>query len=111
MENLGEELVGYGPDFTRSTQFGLAYLRLARTLGPGFALTVEPGIYFVPALIDQWKADSTNAQFLNFAEVEKFRDARGYRVEDNVVVTDSGCRVLGPAIPKTVADVEAACAD
>lgn len=111
MENLGEELVGYGPDFTRSTQFGLAYLRLARTLEPGFALTVEPGIYFVPALIDQWKADSTNAQFLNFAEVEKFRDARGYRVEDNVVVTDSGCRVLGPAIPKTVADVEAACAD
>jgi Xaa-Pro aminopeptidase len=111
MENLGEEFVGYGPGFTRSPQFGLAYLRLARTLEPGFALTVEPGIYFVPALIDQWKADGTNAQFLNFAEIEKFRDARGYRVEDDVVVTDAGCRVLGPAIPKSVADVEAACAD
>lgn len=110
MENLGEQYVGYGDGFTRSKQFGLAYLRLARTLEPGFTLTVEPGIYFVPALIDQWKADGTNAEFLNFAEIEKFRDARGYRVEDNVVVTDAGCRVLGPAIPKTVADVEAACA-
>jgi len=109
MENLGEEFVGYGPGFTRSTQFGLGYLRLARTLEPGFALTVEPGLYFIPALIDQWKADGTNAEFLNFTEIEKFRDARGYRVEDDVVVTDTGCRVLGPGIPKTVADVEAAC--
>src|SRR5690606_8097680 len=57
MENLGEEFVGYGPGFTRSPQFGLGYLRLARTLEPGFALTVEPGLYFIPALIDQWKAD------------------------------------------------------
>jgi len=109
MENLGEEFVGYGPGFTRSTQFGLGYLRLARTLEPGFALTVEPGLYFIPALIDQWKADGTNAEFLNFTEIAKFRDARGYRVEDDVVVTETGCRVLGPGIPKTVADVEAAC--
>jgi Xaa-Pro aminopeptidase len=109
MENLGEELVGYGPGITRSTQFGLGYLRLARTLEPGFALTVEPGLYFIPALIDQWKADGTNAAYLNFPEIEKFREARGYRVEDNVVVTATGCQVLGPGIPKTVADVEAAC--
>lgn len=110
MENLGEDLVGYGPDFTRSTQFGFAYLRLARTLEPGFALTVEPGLYFIPALIDQWKADGTNAAFLNFAEIDKFRDARGYRIEDDVLVTETGSRVLGPAIPKTVAEVEAATA-
>lgn len=109
MENLGEELVGYGPDYTRSTQFGLAYLRLARKLEPGFALTVEPGLYFIPALIDQWKADGTNAEFLNFPEIEKFRDARGCRIEDNVLVTDTGRRVLGPPIPKSIADVEAAC--
>ncbi len=109
MENLGEEFVGYGPGITRSTQFGLGHLRLARTLEPGFALTVEPGLYFIPALIDQWKADGTNAEFLNFTEIGKFRDARGYRVEDDVVVTETGCRVLGPGIPKTVADVEAAC--
>ena len=110
MENLGEDIVGYGPGLKRSPQFGLNYLRLARKLEPGFVLTVEPGLYFIPALIDQWKAKKTNAAFLNFKEIDKFRDARGYRIEDDVVVTAAGCRVLGPAIPKTAAEVEAACA-
>ena len=72
-------------------------------------LTVEPGLYFIPALIDQWKAKKTNAAFINFKEIDKFRDARGYRIEDDVLVTPTGARVLGPPIPKTVADVEAAC--
>jgi len=72
-------------------------------------LTVEPGLYFIPALMDQWKAKKTNVAFLNFKEIDKFRDARGYRIEDDVLVTPEGCRVLGPPIPKTVADVEAAC--
>jgi Xaa-Pro aminopeptidase len=108
MENLGEDIVGYGSGFARSPQFGLNYLRLARKLEPGFVLTVEPGLYFIPALIDQWKARKTNAAFLNFKEIDKFRDARGYRIEDDVLVTAAGGRVLGPAIPKTVADVEAA---
>jgi len=109
MENLGEDVVGYGAGYERSTQFGLNYLRLARPLEPGFVLTVEPGLYFIPALIDQWKAEGKNAAFINFAEVEKFRDARGCRIEDDVLVTATGGRVLGPAIPKTIADVEAAC--
>jgi len=109
MENLGEDIVGYGPGYERSTQFGLNYLRLARPLEAGFVLTVEPGLYFIPALIDQWQADGTNAAFLNFSEIAKFREARGYRIEDDVVVTATGARVLGPPIPKTVADVEAAC--
>jgi Xaa-Pro aminopeptidase len=109
MENLGEDIVGYGPGLERSKQFGLNYLRLARKLEPGFVLTVEPGLYFIPTLIDQWKAKKTNAAFLNFSEIDKFRDARGYRIEDDVVVTPQGCRVLGPPIPKTAADVEAAC--
>jgi Xaa-Pro aminopeptidase len=109
MENLGEMLVGYRPGLERSTQFGLGYLRLARELEPDFVLTVEPGLYFIPALIDQWKADGTNAAFLNFGEIEKFRDARGYRIEDDVLVTGEGCRVLGPAIPKAVAAIEEAC--
>ena len=109
MENLGEDIVGYGPGLERSKQFGLNYLRLARKLEPGFVLTVEPGLYFIPALMDQWKAKKTNAAFLNFKEIDKFRDARGYRIEDDVLVTAEGCRVLGPPIPKTVADVEAAC--
>ncbi|MCR4376159.1 MAG: M24B family metallopeptidase, partial [Acidobacteria bacterium] len=109
MENLEERLVGYRPGLERSTQFGLAYLRLGRELEPGFVVTVEPGLYFIPALIDQWKADGTNAAFLNFTEIGKFRDARGCRIEDNVLVTEAGGRVLGQPIPKTAAEVEAAC--
>jgi Xaa-Pro aminopeptidase len=109
LENAGEKYVGYEPGVERSEQFGLSYLRLARKLQPGFVLTVEPGLYFIPELIDQWKAEKRNAAFINYKEVEKFRDARGYRIEDNVLVTKSGNRVLGPPIPKTVADVEAAC--
>jgi Xaa-Pro aminopeptidase len=109
LENLGEQYVGYEPGVERSQQFGLGYLRLARKLQPGFVLTVEPGLYFIPQLIDQWKAEKQNGAFINYKEVEKFRNARGYRIEDNVLVTKSGNRVLGPPIPKTVADVEAAC--
>jgi Xaa-Pro aminopeptidase len=109
LENIGEQYVGYEPGVERSPQFGLGYLRLARKLRPGFVLTVEPGLYFIPELIDQWKAEKRNAAFINYREVEKFRDARGYRIEDDVLVTKSGCRVLGPPIPKTVADVETAC--
>jgi Xaa-Pro aminopeptidase len=110
MENLGEEFVGYEPGLERSSQFGLGYLRLARPLKPGFVLTVEPGLHFIPALIDQWKAERRHEAFINYDTVEKFRDARGYRIEDDVLVTDSGCRVLGAPIPKTVEEVEAACA-
>ena len=109
MENLGEDIVGYGAGYERSDQFGLNYLRLARPLEPGFVLTVEPGLYFIPALIDQWKAEKKNAAFLNFDEIEKFRDARGCRIEDDVLVTATGGRVLGPPIPKTVGEVEDAC--
>ena len=108
-ENLGEQYVGYEPGLERSTQFGLGYLRLARALQPGFVLTVEPGLYFIPQLIDLWKSEKTNAAFINYAEVEKYRNARGYRIEDNVVVTSTGNRVLGRPIPKTVDDVERAC--
>jgi len=109
MENLGEDIVGYGPGYERSPQFGLGYLRLARPLEPGFVITVEPGLYFIPALIDQWKAEKHHAAFINFGEVEKFKDARGCRIEDDVLVTSTGGRVLGPPIPKTIADVESAC--
>jgi len=110
MENLGEDIVGYASGYERSTQFGLGYLRLARPLETGFVLTVEPGLYFIPALIDQWKAEGRHAAFINWSEVEKFRDARGCRLEDDVLVTATGGRVLGPGIPKTIAEVEAACA-
>ncbi len=109
MENIGEEFVGYEPGIERSKQFGLGYLRLARPLKPGFVLTVEPGVYFIPALIDQWKAEKRNEAFINYAEVEKYRGDRGFRIEDDVLVTENGNRVLGTPIPKSVEEVERAC--
>ena len=109
MENIGESFVGYDDTVARSTQFGLGYLRLARKLEPGFVLTVEPGLYFIPALIDQWKAEKMHGAFINFDTVEKYRGAHGFRIEDDVLVTKDGNRVLGKPIPKTADDVERAC--
>ncbi len=106
MEGLGENFVGYDETVKRSKQFGLAYLRMARELRPGFVLTVEPGIYFIPALIDQWKKEKKLASFINYNEVERYRNFTGIRIEDNILVTRDGHRVLGKPIPKTVRDVE-----
>ncbi len=99
MENLGDA-VGYAPGTQRSTQFGLNALRLARRLEPGFVLTVEPGCYFIPELIDRWKAENKLSEFICYDEVEKFRDCRGIRIEDDVLITETGSRVLGPGIDK-----------
>jgi Xaa-Pro aminopeptidase len=107
MESLGEDFVGYDGGLRRSTQFGLRSLRLARALEPGFTLTVEPGLYFIPALIDRWKSEERCADFIDYDALERFRHAGGIRIEDNVVVTTEGCRVLGPPIPKSIDDVEA----
>lgn len=107
MENLGEEYVGYDAETRRSDQFGLAYLRLAKALQPGYVLTVEPGIYFIPELIDQWKAAGKFREFIQYDKVEEYRDFGGIRIEDDVLVTEKGHRVLGKPIPKTVEEVEA----
>ena len=107
MENLGENFVGYNDETVRSKQFGTAFLRLGRRLQPGFVLTVEPGIYFIPALIDQWKAEGKFIEFINYDKVETYKDFGGIRIEDDVLVTETGNRVLGKPIPKTVADIEA----
>jgi Xaa-Pro aminopeptidase len=107
MEDLGD-VVGYERGEERSTQFGLAYLRLARKLEPGFVITIEPGIYFIPALIDRWRADGMLRDFIRYDRLEAYRGFGGIRIEDDVLITDDGCRVLGPAIPKSVADVEGA---
>ncbi len=106
MEDLGENNVGYDDSSERSQQFGLAYLRLAKRLAPGYVLTVEPGIYFIPALIDQWQASKKAAAFINYAAVEKFRKFGGIRIEDNVLVSPQGGRVLGQPIAKKIADLE-----
>ena len=107
MEGLGEDWVGYDEEITRSDQFGLAYLRLGKRLKPGYVLTAEPGIYFIPALIDQWKAAGRFTDFIDYDRVETYRNFGGIRIEDDVLVTDSGHRVLGTPIPKTVEEVEA----
>ena len=107
MEGLGEQYVGYDDKTKRSDQFGLAYLRLAKELKPGFVFTCEPGIYFIPELIDQWKAKKKLKNFINYDKVEEYRNFGGIRIEDNILVTENGYKVLGRSIPKEIADVEA----
>lgn len=110
LEALGENLVGYDKDTKRSDQFGLAYLRFAKDLQPGYVLTIEPGIYFIPELIDKWKSENKFTEFINYDKVESYKDFGGIRVEDDIVVTESGCEVLGnKPIPKTIDDVEEIC--
>ena len=111
MEDLGENLVGYDPDQTRAKQLGLGSLRMARRLRPGHVITDEPGIYFIPALIEQWKADGTGKGFVNFSRLESYYDFGGIRLEDDVLVTPDGARRLGPRrLPIAPDDVEAAMA-
>lgn len=107
LEGVGENNVGYDNEIQRSSQFGTAFLRLARRLQPGFVLTVEPGIYFIPALIDQWRAEGKFTDFINYDILETYKDFGGIRIEDDVLVTDTGSKVLGKPIPKTVEEIEA----
>jgi Xaa-Pro aminopeptidase/Xaa-Pro dipeptidase len=110
MEGLGEDLVGYGGEVERSALFGLGYLRLGKPLKAGMVITVEPGIYFIPALIDAWQAEGRHAGLIDYARFNDYRDFGGIRIEDDVLVTEQGCRVLGTPIPKTADEVEAAMA-
>jgi len=105
MEDLGENFVGYDEKFKRSEQFGLAYLRFAKELTEGFVLTVEPGIYFIPALIDKWKAENKFSEFIDYDKAEGYKDFGGIRIEDDVWVTKDGHRVLGKPIPKTIQEL------
>lgn len=106
MEDLGEEHVGYDKSVSRNLQFGICHLRMAKALETGYVMTVEPGIYFIPELIDAWKGKKKFSQFIQYSKVEGYRNFGGIRVEDNVLVTDSGARVLGEPIPKTMEEVE-----
>jgi Xaa-Pro aminopeptidase len=106
LEGMGENFVGYDDEVTRSKEFGLAFLRFGRKLREGFVMTIEPGVYFIPELIDIWKSEQKLSAFINYDVVDTYRDFGGIRIEDDVLVTDTGCRVLGKPIPKTVADIE-----
>ncbi len=107
MENLGEQYVGYREGLERSKLFGLKSLRLAKELEEGFVITVEPGLYFIPELIDLWQAEGKFKEFINYDKVITYKDFSGIRIEDNVLVTATGHRILGDPIPKTIAEVEA----
>ncbi len=107
MENLGEDYVGYDDEIKRATQFGLRGLRLGRKLQEGFVLTTEPGIYFIPDLVKKWKAENINSDFINFDKVlDEYVDFGGIRLEDDILVTETGCQMLGKRIPITVEEVE-----
>jgi len=106
MEGLGENLVGYNEEIQRSDQFGTAYLRLGKKLEDGYVITVEPGIYFIPALIDRWRSEGKFSSFIDYEKADSYKNFGGIRIEDDILVTDIGGRVLGKPIPKTIQEVE-----
>jgi len=106
MENLGEQWVGYC-GVPKSKQFGLKSLRLGRELKPGFVLTIEPGIYFIPELIDLWQQNGTNKDYINFDRVNEYRTFGGIRNEEDLLITEAGHRILGKPLAKSIEDVEA----
>ena len=108
MEDLGENKVGYDPDQTRAKQLGLGSLRMARRLVPGHVITDEPGIYFIPALIEKFKKEGLGYDFVNYAKLETYYDFGGIRIEDDVLITADGARRLGSRrLPASPDDVEA----
>lgn len=106
MEGLGEDYTGYNETVKRSTQFGLSSLRFALPFKPGHVLTIEPGCYFIPELLSQWKNDNLFSGFINYKKAEDFMDVGGVRIEDNILITDKGNKLLGKPIPKTPEEIE-----
>lgn len=106
MENMGETFVGYDDEIQRDTMFGYASLRFGKRLEKGHVLTVEPGVYFVPQLIDKWKADKHCADFINYDKLQDFYDFGGIRLEDDIVITETGCRlVYEKRLPITIEEI------
>jgi Xaa-Pro aminopeptidase len=106
MENLGEQYVGYAGN-PKSTLFGLKSLRLGRELQPGYVVTIEPGIYFIPELIDLWKSQNKFKDFINYNKVEEYKHFGGTRNEEDILITDMGYKILGKPLAKSIEDVEA----
>jgi Xaa-Pro aminopeptidase len=109
MEALGEDNVGYNVEVKRSSQFGLAFLRFALPFKPGHVFTVEPGCYFIPELIARWKGEKKFTEFINYGKIDNYLSIGGIRIEDNVLITEKGHKLLGKPIPKTVKEVELVC--
>ncbi len=109
MEALGENFVGYNDEVKRSDQFGTAFLRFALPYRPGHVFTIEPGCYFIPELIGKWKSENKYREFINYNKISKFLPVGGIRIEDNVLITENGHKVLGKPIPKTIKEIETVC--
>jgi Xaa-Pro dipeptidase len=109
MEGLGEDNIGYSDDVKRSDQFGLAFLRFALPYKTGHVFTIEPGCYFIPELIAKWKSEGKFTEFINYSKLDSYMAVGGIRIEDNILITEKGHRLLGKPIPKTVNEVEAIC--
>jgi len=107
MEDYGQIHVGYDNEVRPIDQFGTAYLRMGRRLEPGFVITNEPGIYFIPALIEKWEKEQINAAFINYDKVRTYLGFGGIRLEDDILVTATGARLLGNRIPIEPEEVEA----
>lgn len=106
MEGLGENLVGYDNEIKRSSVFGFSGLRFGKRVQPGHVLTNEPGCYFIPELIDNWESEKKFSEHIDYKKVREFQGFGGVRLEDDILVTDDGCRILGKRIPITVEEVE-----
>lgn len=106
MEDMGEDYVGYDDEIKRINQFGTAYLRLGRKLQPNFVITNEPGIYFIPALIDLWKKENKFTEFINYSKIENYMDFGGIRIEDDILITETGSKIIGKRLPATVQEIE-----
>ncbi len=106
MEGLGENLVGYDNEIKRSSIFGFSGLRFGKRVQPGHVLTNEPGCYFIPELIDNWESEKKFSEHIDYKKVREFQGFGGVRLEDDILVTNDGCRILGKRIPITVEEVE-----
>lgn len=108
MEDLGEQYVGYTEDDPKDQEtFGWKSLRLGKALKKGNVVTVEPGFYVIPQLVDMWKADNKNAEFINYKKLEEYRDFSGIRIEDDYLITQDGYRLLGDGLIHKAEDIEA----
>ena len=107
MEDLGEQYVGYSDDLQKDTsQFGLKSLRLGKALEAGYVLTVEPGLYFIPELIDQWASQKHLSSFINYDQVNQYKSFGGIRVEDDFVITADGSSILGKPLALAIDEIE-----
>ena len=106
MESLGEDMVGYSKNIKREAEFGISFLRLGKNLESGFCITVEPGIYFIPELFNQWYKEKKSSHLINYEKFKLYLDFGGVRIEDNIYINDTSSENLSTFIPKEISEIE-----